>query len=257
MRMKPFIVCVFFVAVLLAGNKARCESRDDVRSLFYKGNARYAEGKFEEAATDYEHALHLGYESAPLYYNLGNAYFKQGSLGKAILNYIRARRLMPRDADIQSNLTYARSLIQNGFAAPQQRWYARLFRVLADFVSLDEITLVCELVYLLICVMTVLSAFFARTRKAFGYAGAPLVVLLALSLSLFAADYREEYLQNRAIIIAEKSDCRFEPFDDATTHFALHEGECVDVLSSKAEWIKIRRIDGKQGWIRLGDIELL
>ncbi|MFH1244966.1 MAG: tetratricopeptide repeat protein, partial [Candidatus Omnitrophota bacterium] len=66
-------------------------------ALFSQGNGYYAQEKFDQAITAYEQELSLGRESGPLYYNLGNAYFKSGQLGRAILNYLRAERLIPAD----------------------------------------------------------------------------------------------------------------------------------------------------------------
>ncbi|MBN3037782.1 MAG: SH3 domain-containing protein, partial [Candidatus Omnitrophica bacterium] len=60
-----------------------------------------------------------------------------------------------------------------------------------------------------------------------------------------------------AVVVIEYSDCKFEPFDDATTHFTLYEGESVITGTQKGEWIKIKRLDGKQGWIKQRDIEFL
>ena len=52
---------------------------------------------YEEAARTYQHLVGLGYEDATLYYNLANAYYKSEDMGRAILNYLRARRLAPFD----------------------------------------------------------------------------------------------------------------------------------------------------------------
>jgi tetratricopeptide (TPR) repeat protein len=76
--------------------------------LYNKGNASYTQSDFHEAIGSYEEALHH-ITSAPVYYNLGNAYFKSGRIGKAIINYRRARFLAPRDPDINHNLDFARN----------------------------------------------------------------------------------------------------------------------------------------------------
>ncbi|MBR6492984.1 MAG: tetratricopeptide repeat protein, partial [Paludibacteraceae bacterium] len=77
---------------------------------FDAANAAYAEGRYEEAATGYEALLAEG-ENATLYYNLGNARFKQGELAQAILNYERALRLNPNHKDAKYNLAFAQSRI--------------------------------------------------------------------------------------------------------------------------------------------------
>ena len=77
---------------------------------FDAANAAYAEGRYEEAATIYQ-ALIDEQPDATLYYNLGNARFKQGELAQAILNYERALRLQPNHKDAQYNLAFAQSKI--------------------------------------------------------------------------------------------------------------------------------------------------
>ena len=74
---------------------------------FVQAEILYQEGSFEEAARVYEEVSTLGFEDAVVYYNLGNAYFKAGHLGRAVLNYERALVLMPQDDDIITNLAYA------------------------------------------------------------------------------------------------------------------------------------------------------
>jgi SH3-like domain-containing protein len=59
-----------------------------------------------------------------------------------------------------------------------------------------------------------------------------------------------------AIIIAEKADAKFEPFDLATTHFTLYEGMEVAVVSPKDSWCKIERSDKKTGWVKTSDLEV-
>ena len=77
--------------------------------LMAEANAQYERGEYADAAQQYEALIDSGYEDAALYYNLGNAYFKNGDLGRAVLNYLRAEELSPRDPDIRANLEFARA----------------------------------------------------------------------------------------------------------------------------------------------------
>src|SRR5580704_15983420 len=71
---------------------------------FKAANQLYNAGKFAEAAAAYEK---IEPKTAHVYYNLGNACFRQNKLGLAVLNYARARQLAPRDPDILANLKFA------------------------------------------------------------------------------------------------------------------------------------------------------
>ncbi|HSA31118.1 MAG TPA: tetratricopeptide repeat protein, partial [Candidatus Omnitrophota bacterium] len=83
---------------------------EEPSAVFAKANTEYQQGRYEEAGGLYEQILESGQESGALYYNLGNSYFKKGQIGKAILNYERALDFFPRDADLQANYAFARSI---------------------------------------------------------------------------------------------------------------------------------------------------
>ena len=251
-------IIIFILAVLLTfAGQARSEEAARAGSLFFQGNASYGEEDYEGAISDYEEALSLGFESGPLYYNLGNAYFKAGSLGKAILNYLRAGRLMPNDADLKANLGYAQSLIKGGAIQPERKRPARVFFKLAGFFSLDGITLLCAILYFVLCGLIISLILLENARKILIYSSAAILVILIFFTSIFIAQYDKVLVQKEAVVIAEYSDAKFEPFDAVTTFFILYEGEHIAIITSREGWVKVRRGDGRQGWVKTEDIERL
>ena len=80
-------------------------------------NQLYVSGHYGEAARIYEQELARGVQDSAIYFNLGNAYFQQGDMGRAVLNLQRAAELAPRDDDIQANLELARQQTTELFAA--------------------------------------------------------------------------------------------------------------------------------------------
>ena len=92
------------VLLLLAAPQATVDEAD---YFLRSGNDLYEAGNYDEAIIQYEKILDLGYENASLYYNMGNVYFKLGQIGKSILYYERAKKLSPRDEDIEFNLEIA------------------------------------------------------------------------------------------------------------------------------------------------------
>ncbi|NQU19458.1 tetratricopeptide repeat protein [bacterium] len=255
--MKIRIIILFLVSIFIFVAQADCDELDQARALFYKGNAYYSDEKFEQAIAQYEEALRLGFESGSLYYNLGNTYFKNGSLGKAILNYLRAKRLIPKDADLKSNLDYARPLINGGVVAPERKWFARMFFTVVDAFSLDKITTLCIVLYFILLTLLVLMIVAKRLRRIFVYMGSLVLVVLVVCILIFSVQFNNAVVQKQAVIVVKSADSKFEPFSDATTFFILEEGESVVLIASRNEWVKVRRIDGKQGWIKESDIELL
>ena len=102
--MKRIITFAAFFLALSANIMA-----EDNNTLFNRANELYKNGQFAQSIEVYNQILASGYESGDLYYNLGNAEFRNGSLGNAILNYERALRLSPNDDDIRNSLEFARS----------------------------------------------------------------------------------------------------------------------------------------------------
>lgn len=68
----------------------------------------YTKEDYGKAIELYEGLLKTHGESAEIYYNLGNAYYKENKIAPAILNYERALLLDPGDGDIRFNLQLAR-----------------------------------------------------------------------------------------------------------------------------------------------------
>ncbi len=66
-------------------------------------------GHTTEAIEIYEQLITAGARDSALFYNLGNAYYRDGNLAEAVVNYREAAALAPRDADIQANLELALS----------------------------------------------------------------------------------------------------------------------------------------------------
>ena len=114
------------LVLFCAWSVARAE---DVSTAFDQANKLYEEGKFSEAAAAYDKMLEQGEAAPALYFNLGNALFKAGQVGRAVLNYRLAERLAPRDPDIRANLKFARNSVATGaVTSPSwwQRWTGRL-----------------------------------------------------------------------------------------------------------------------------------
>ncbi len=256
--MKDKILYVILSILMLVFIKqAYCGELTQARSLFYQGNIRYSEGDFQQAIIDYERVLSLGFESGALYYNLGNSYFKEGLLGKAIANYLRAERLIPQDADLRSNLDYARSLVKDRCSVSKRKWFMQLFYNLSGLFNLDTISLISSILYFILSIIIILIITLKNLRRVLCYISLPISILLVISIISFCTQFYSTVIQRWAIVVVKTSDSRFEPFDNATSFFTLSEGERVAIVISKGDWIKVKREDGKQGWVRKNDIEFL
>lgn len=255
--MKKCLLIIMCACLLILANKAYADDKDSLRELFYQGNIYYGENDLQEAIDSYNKALNCGYESSPLYYNLGNAYFKNGNLGKAITCYLRASRINPGDPDIKSNLAYARSLIQGGLISLKKPWFIRGFLKLTGMFSLNKITSISIFIYILFCVVIIAGVYIKLYKKTFILLYVLISIMLATSLTIFAVKFKTQVTQKNAIVTKQETDVKFEPLDNATTFFTLYEGEEVQLVATNDEYLKIKRSDGKQGWVKKTDIELI
>ena len=223
-----------------------------IASDFSTANALYDEGKFAEAAAVYEK---IEPKTANVYYNLGNAWFRQDKLGLAIVNYERARRLAPRDPDVVANLKFAQQKLGvSDVNAPPRAWQ-RFLRSAAKSRTLNEWRLY-ELVGLWMVVLSV-GAYPFLPKLRMGLVVASVAAFFGFAVSAFALGYRtvNERTAAEAIVVADGTDARFAPFPDSTVHFRLPEGAKLAIREDRGQWLFVERADGQQGWVNAGSLE--
>jgi tetratricopeptide (TPR) repeat protein len=250
MRMKRALVITVLI-LLSCGIRhnlfASGLSSPQAKEIFDQANALYKENKYAEASAKFEKILQLGLESGNLYYNLANSYFKQGQIGKAVLNYERAGYFIPGDSDLKSNYDYSRSVLNLGreeFAGNKiSVWLAGFFAG----IGIDTLTIFLPVVYAVLFLVLILGLFFERLKRL----SRPLAFILTVLfiLGLVSLDRKIICLERGAIVISNEAEARFEPLESATAYFTLKEGSRVLVLEGSGNWCKIKRSDGKVGWV--------
>jgi tetratricopeptide (TPR) repeat protein len=131
---------------------------------FFNGNGLYEKGDYAGAAAEYEKVRSMGLESGNLYYNLGNAYVKEGKLAEAILSYRRALRLMPRDGDLEANLGYADLSVKDRFPPPGRNFFTRLLDRFASLMTVNEFAILSSAVLILFWVTAMASLLLRGAR---------------------------------------------------------------------------------------------
>ena len=241
--------------LLLAAAPAPAQS-----AFFDEGNRLYQAGDFEGALDRYRRILDEGLESGELYYNIGNAHFRLGELAPAILNYERARRLMPGDDDLLANLTLARSMTADDIIPRPEFW---LFRVIGWWVGLLPRSALIWLVALA-WVTAVAGAAVVVLRPGRGLAPwarraalSAAAVALVLGVNLVARELGLGAAEE-AIVMAEEAQVQSAPSDDpALQIFAVHAGTKVVVDRRADDWMEIVLEDGAVGWMRAEELELV
>jgi hypothetical protein len=227
---------------LMALGTALASSSDD----FKAANQLYNAGKFAEAAAAYEK---IEPKTAHVYYNLGSAWFRQGKLGEAILNYERARRLAPRDPDILANLKFAEQRLGVDEVNASPRAIQRYLCSAITSRTASEWG-VLELTALWMTVLAVgASIFLPKTRTGALVIAGVGVVGFAISSVALGSEVIGERTVPRAIVVVAETQARFAPLPDSTVHFKLVEGTNVGVREDRGPWLFVERADGQQGWV--------
>jgi tetratricopeptide (TPR) repeat protein len=213
-------------------------------AAFDSANKLYEEGKFAEAASAYETMTEAGQASAALYFNLGNAFFKSGQIGRAIAAYHQAEQLTPRDPDLRANLQFARNQTPSPTLSPTrwQRWLGRL--------TLNEWTvLAAGAVWIWLLLLAVLQwrPALRPTLRAYVLSIAILAVLLC---ACAAAALRETRFTRTAIVITGEAVVRYGPLSESPTAFTVHDGAELRILDQKDEWLQVSTDPRRVGWLR-------
>lgn len=234
-------------------------STADHNTLWDSANAAYNEGNFAKATELYESILADNMHSAKLYYNLGNAYFKQDKLGKAILNYNRALRLAPSDEDILHNLEYATEATKDNIEEIPDFFLTTWVKKVRNLMGCDgwTITSLAMFIVALIGALAYLLAEVIAYRKV-GFYTLCIAALLFIVSTIFAYNEREALVNSsEAIIMSSAAPIKSSPDRAATDLFVLHEGTKLTTGESIDGWVEIRIADGRKGWIESSRIELI
>lgn len=222
-------------------------------------DSAYASGNYQQAVVLYDSLLKSGV-SFELYYNLGNAYYRTEDNTRAILNYERALMLSPSDADVRFNLQMARSKTIDKILPESEMFFVTWYRSLINMASVDgwAYFALTMLGLALLLVLLYLFADMLLLRK-IGFFGAIIALLLFVFGNIFAWQQKHMMDTQRGAIIMESAvSVKSTPAANGTDLFILHEGTKVTIVDdSMREWKEVRVSDGKQGWIKTQQIEMI
>ena len=201
-----------------------------------------------------------GLESAALYCNTGDAYFKEGNVPMAILFYERALKLDPSYSDARYNLELMNSMIQDRID-PVPDFILKVWAKDICYIMDSDAWAACFLVLLAMTLGLVLLFLLAPTaagRRAGFFTGIVTLLLAVASLS-FSIWQKNDYMSaDEAIVMRPVTSVKSSPSAEASKDlFILHEGTKVTILDSVGSWNNIELADGRQGWIPSADIAII
>lgn len=235
-----------------------CEAKADIESataLFQKGNENYEAGNFDQAIEEYQKIVDLGIKNSKVFYNLGNAYFRNNQLGKAILNYRRALSLDPRDEDSIANLRFAKLFTLDKIEEQRVNPLSNLLRFFLNLWSVDELVILVSLSYYL-CIGFGISILYRRSKKPLMMGLTIwLVVFVIFSFSLATKLYFNSV--KSGVLIAPQAEVRSGPGGDYILQFAGHEGLEFQINGEAEGWYRISLPNGVKGWIPKETAEII
>ena len=245
--MKRSILLLFII--LSASLSAR--TAEDYLAKFNNAAKLYESAQYSKAIEVYENILSSGQRNAELYYNLGNAYYKTGKIGKAVLNYERAERLAPSDQAIKNNLIFLRKSLQE----PEPALFDSVLAWAAGLVSINAAAILSSL-FFAIFVFGAIFFLFTKSSTAGFITLAPLALLLVFG-TIFVLQYRDQELTKWAVVISSR-DARNGPGAENSVAFSLPEGKKLMVLGEQDDWYAVGlRNEGLKGWVEKDSIEAI
>jgi tetratricopeptide (TPR) repeat protein len=231
-----------------------------VDSLWNSANQAYMEGRWTDAVADYELICGMGLESAALYCNTADAYFKDGNVPAAILFYERALKLDPSYEDARYNLQLLNSTIQDRIDPIPDfilKVWAKDICYLMDSDAWAVSFILFLALTLALALLFILGATVAGRRTGF-FTGIATLILAVASLS-FSLWQRNDYMNDDgAIVMRPVASVKSSPSSEASTDlFILHEGTKVSIMDVVGNWSRIEIADGRQGWMLSRDIEII
>ena len=231
----------------------------DRDSTVLRAEQFYQQNEFSKAITEYLSLTELGLTSAELYYNLGNAYFKNHDIKLAILYYERAKRLAPNDEAIDFNLNLSRSLIFDKVEAVHELFLITWGKTIRDWMTISAWSWWSIGSFAAVLLLGLLFLFVRRItvrRLAFGLC----VLCFVMSITSFVFGYLQKANIERsdeAIVFTPSVTIKSSPDDSGNNLFILHEGIKVRIEDRIGEWCEVRIADGNKGWMRMKDLEVI
>lgn len=237
--------CILLIFLLVAAAAPPCAAQENARR-FISAMEAYKSRQYAAAAEELEAIAQSGVRNGQLYYNLGNAYLKNGDLGRAILWYERALKLMPSDPDLKFNLDYARSLTRDA----KEEASASLVRIFFfwKYQLSSRAVLLSAMAFNLIfwCLLT---AYGLTRRRALRHAAAIALMPAVVFVFTAAFNYHEAAHQRRAVVLNAQVAVRSGLESTSTELFVLHAGARVKVLKQMPGHCQIRFSKDKIGWV--------
>ncbi|MFN5319214.1 MAG: tetratricopeptide repeat protein [Bacteroidia bacterium] len=253
--MKTRLILSFFLSVLFGSAFAK-----NPNTIFQEANTAYQQNNFQKANELYKNlVLEHKITSFEVYYNLANSFYRLADYPSAILFYQKALKIEPSNDDARYNLKLVQAKIEDRIERIPQLFYKRWFNSLRALCSTDTWALLFISAFMA-------SVFFfgvfllskKLNRRRIGFYAFCVFLLLTLAFIVLSwSSYQHNEQKKHAVIFAGSISVKSAPVQSSLGLYILHAGTTVEIIDELGEWVKIRLEDGKEGWVILGDLEII
>ena len=241
-------VCIFFFASPAFSNH-----------FLEKAEKAYDSKKYKEAIDSYEKLIKEGYKSYQLYFNLGNSYYRNNDLGKAIYYYELARKIEPNDEDVRINLAIASGKTIDKIDSKENFFIMAVKTNLLSSFSTGTwawLTIICVVGACLLFFVFINSNVLIIKRISF-LLSCLLFISFVVTYFLGYSAVKTRYENKFAIVLTKEIKIMNEPTAMAKVKFALHEGTKIHVVENNGDWLLIKLDNGNEGWVKVNDVGII
>ena len=255
------IVFVFFVMIF--SNNLHSQDQlnfSDLNDKFTEANNLYNDSKYEKSIELYYQILDSGFHSAELYYNLGNSFYKLNDIANSILFYEKSIKLNSNDKDAINNLKMVNNAIIDDITKiPEPFIESQLNRIsnILSFSVWSHISIILSFLFLVLFVLYFFSKEPNFKRASFTFLFV-LFILIGTILKISFHAYEKNYLEKYAIIFSSKIEIKADPNERSENLLTLHLGTKVRIIDNfNNDWVKIKLVNGQEGWIKKNQIKII
>ena len=252
MKKTAGLVPLFLLCLILITPPTAPAAQDEGR-VFLEAVKNYDQGDFAAAAEGFLDVARTGVVNGKLYYNIANACLKAGDIGRAVLWYEKALRLIPNDPDLRFNLEYARSQVRD--KAPDTLSLAEMLFFWRTWLGRTTVVILAAVFSFLFCLGMFLKKYLLFNVPAFIRFGA-LALFLFFSLTAGGKYYFDQHCRD-GIILADAVSAKSGFSDLSTELFVLHAGSRVTVEQERKDFYRIRFGRDKIGWVDKADVGII
>ena len=244
--MRYFLIFLLFLSKIISQN---------IDERFFSANNYYNSSNYLESIELYEKILDEGWESSNLYYNLGNAYYRQGMIGQSIWSYNKALSINPRNSDIKHNLEILNARIKDRIVLPDEFFLVKIYMEIKSRYNLKEWLFIGSIIIFISVILFLLSKLYIFDNFILDRSLMVFIIISMIIHVIILDRFLDENDNRVGIIIDNSVDAYSGPFyGDNTILFKINEGTKVKIAQAQNNWIEIILLNGNRAWVPLEKI---